>query len=630
MAMSMSPDLSPKLRGGSATQRPAGSVSGPASSPLSGRTVGAGSEPAAPSPGRAPGEAARAWYWCGLAAASAVVLSAAIVIWSLGHPFGIHWDESEYINDVLIDVQRLHAGLWVRLGGRVLLKSFGKPPAFRLFADPVAALVGPRIPLIRLVSLACYLATAVFVYLAGRLVGSRVAGAFAALIFCLAPEVLTASMFLSTDAPLILATAAMFYFLARIVIGPPGEAGASAVRSSIAPVDSIPPADWIGAGVAAAIGLLAKATFFLIGPPALLFCWFAAGERRRPPIRAGLIRAGLIALGLAGPWWILNLRSALGYATYARDFVRDSLGPPSPATWHRWLDSVVLCLTGPSVALVAVLVVAAVALRMVFGRRRVLGRAERLTLGLAASTGLPVVISQLSATSHLLRYLTPAVVPFAVALGVLACHTLWTRSLPGIAAVSLALAVQIGVILYPLSDPNQTALPGVLVNGVVPWRVMSRIDQWNWQPLLGIERACRLPAARIAYLGDGRELDPPAIAYPWVMAVYPTRLSAFDFPDPKWLWRYEEGPIDWRRVMAGAEASDIVVTAPGYTGDPTNREDLDNQHNGEFVERMVHDPAFQRPLYFETGRFAPLAIDVFVKKGFPCPSAGGVQSARVP
>ena len=44
--------------------------------------------------------------------------------------------------------------------------------------------------------------------------------------------------------------------------------------------------------------------------------------------------------------------------------------------------------------------------------------------------------------------------------------------------------------------------------------------------------------------------------------------------------------------MAAVRESDIVVTAPGYTGMNTREEILENQHNSELAHRLEGSPGF--------------------------------------
>jgi hypothetical protein len=97
-----------------------------------------------------------------------------------------------------------------------------------------------------------------------------------------------------------------------------------------------------------------------------------------------------------------------------------------------------------------------------------------------------------------------------------------------------------------------------------------------------------------------------------------------DFPDVKWLWRYEEGPVDWQKVMDSAAQSDIVLTAPHYSG-VAPEDKLYNQHNAEFADRLSRDPRYQEPIHLEMGRFDPVEVVVFVKKTLVCQSGQATQ-----
>src|SRR5271155_1989799 len=128
-------------------------------------------------------------FWPVFAILTVIIIIVAAIRWSLAHPYGIHWDEALYFDEVGIDVQRLLSGHLLKLGGRILIKSWGRPPAFRLLALPFLAPFGFHTATARLVSLACYGLSSWFTYLATSRIASRVAGAFAALFFALSPEV---------------------------------------------------------------------------------------------------------------------------------------------------------------------------------------------------------------------------------------------------------------------------------------------------------------------------------------------------------------------------------------------------------------------------------------------------------
>jgi 4-amino-4-deoxy-L-arabinose transferase-like glycosyltransferase len=539
--------------------------------------------------------------WPVLAAVTVAVIILAAIRWALDHPYGIHWDEAQYFNDVGIDVQRLRGFMLVRLAGRILIKSWGRPPAYRLLALPFLGLLGFHTVTARLVSLAWFGLSSWFIYVATRRVGSRVAGAFAALIFALSPEVISASIFFSTDTPLYLATSAMLYYLFASWTDIPE-------RST----------HWIGLGLAIGLGFLSKVSFAAIAFPLLGFALLAGrwGYLGVPRL-ASPLKAGALAFLVAASWWLVNIRVAIITTQSARAFVRDSLGPPSLATWMRWLNSVFQCLLGHGVSILIGLVLIACVIRVI-KKEAFLDPLRKAALGACACAGAPIILAQLSGTNHLLRHISPAVIPLAIAVGVLSDTAQWARSWASITLSGTLFLVQLAMIVAPVLFPDNHPVDLGFANGALPWRTMVRFDQWNWTPVRDISQSCGLEAPTISFLGSGRAFDPPQIEYPWVAQVIPTRRATFPWPDVRWLWRYEDGPLDWAKVMDAVGKSDIVLTAPYYIGEVSNKEDLDNRHNGEFAERLTHDPRFRGPIRLEMGRFEPVEVQVFVKKTLDC------------
>ena len=81
-----------------------------------------------------------------------------------------------------------------------------------------------------------------------------------------------------------------------------------------------------------------------------------------------------------------------------------------------------------------------------------------------------------------------------------------------------------------------------------------------------------------------------------------------------WLWRYEDGAIDWDKVAISANKSDIVLTAPTYVGMRMDKQDLDNRYNAEFVERLKLGATFCGPIDLQMGRFELVDILAFVNQ----------------
>jgi 4-amino-4-deoxy-L-arabinose transferase-like glycosyltransferase len=531
--------------------------------------------------------------------------------WMLDHPYGIHWDEALYFNNVLRDIHNLHSGSLRQLGSILIGGDIRRPPANLLLALPFLALFGFHTTMARLVTLACWGASGWLIYLTMRRIGTPAAAAIALLVFSLSPEVISASIFFSTEGPFFLATAAMLYFISFCWTGETENS-----RS------------WVGLGLAIGLGILSKSSFLLIALPALAATFFLV-RRNHPAISAisWYSKAGAVAFMVAAPWWLKNLGPALSYTKFAREQPRNSLGSPSLVTWAKWFYTVVVSLIGPGLTILIALVLI-VAIRQIIVKKEIrLNPAHRAAFVTCACATLPLVALQLSGTNHLLRYLCPAVIPFAVGVGVLSEATGWVRSRTAMAISGMVAVPQMLMIVAPVVFPNHQPVDPGFYNGGLPWRMMIRFEQWDWKPLRDIALTCGMEKPKIAFLGMGRPLNPPQILYPWFLAgASPSERDGF--AEPLWLWRYEEGPLDWQQVMSSSDHNDIVLAAPTFEGQATDRENLDNQYNREFAERLAADPHFQGPMRLKMGRFAPAEVLVFVKKTLTCQPAAEGQAAR--
>jgi Dolichyl-phosphate-mannose-protein mannosyltransferase len=546
----------------------------------------------------------RIWFCFALVAVAAIVVAA--VRWSLWHPYGIDWDEAEYLNDVQIDGQRFRTGHLLKLAGRILIRNLDRPPAYRLFALPFVGVFGYHPTEARLISLTCFVLSTFFVFLCVRRISTPAAGAFAALVFALSPEVVSASIFFGTDTSLYLATAAMLYFIFICWSG-------GGQRTS----------SWVGLGCAVGLGFLAKASFILIALPVFAF-WFVASHwtSLKIPHLTSQRKAAVLALLIAAPWWALNLKGAIAYGLYARGFVANSLGPPSIATWARWLDTVVRCLLGTGLSILIGLILIVFIVRLV--RKRLnLNHLQTAAVGACACAGLPIVAAQLSGTNHLLRHITPSVIPLAIVIGVFASVSGWMDSWVATVVSLVLFCAQAVVLIAPVVRPNQEALDPGFVNAALPSRTMIHFDQWDWRPVMELADRCGVKVPEISVVGGGRQLNPPQIQFPWVLRTTSTRAERLSVPNVTWLWRHEEGGRpEWQKIMDGAHESDMAITAPYYAGDVKGKDDPDDQYNAEFEELLSRDAHFQGPFLFNMGRFAPIEIAVFMRKDLPCPLSG--------
>lgn len=542
-------------------------------------------------------------WWLLLAGFLVLSVIAAAACWILDHPYGIHWDEAVYFNNVLRDIHNLHSGSLRQLGSILIGGDIRRPPASLLVALPFLTLFGFHAAVARFVTLTCWFASACFIYLTNRRLGTAAAAAIAVLVFCLAPEVISASIFFSTEGPLFLAISMMLFFLSYYWTDA-----------------TVHPSNWIGLGFAIGLGVLSKSTFVLIAIPALGASLFIC-YRNRSNTRASLsfFKAGVLGFAVAAPWWLKNLRPALGYALFAREQPRNSLGAPSLVTWAKWFITVVLSLIGPGLSILIALV-AVLAIYRIATKRQKSEPEHRAALFTCGCAVVPLVALQLFGTNHQLRYLCPVMIPFAVAIGVLADATGWIRSRAALTGTALFTGLQSLMMVAPVVFPNHKPVDAGFYNGALPWRTMARVEQWDWEPLRDISQSCGLEKPKIAFLGMGRGFNPPQIEYPWFLAgESPSERDGFS--EPLWLWRYEQGPINWEQVMRSAEQSDIVLTAPSFVGESSDREDLDNEYNREFAERLTRDNRFGEPLSLEMGRFQPVEVLVFSNKALACTSS---------
>jgi 4-amino-4-deoxy-L-arabinose transferase-like glycosyltransferase len=539
------------------------------------------------------------WAW--FAAVTVIVIILSAICWSLAHAYGTYWDEAQYLNEVSTDLSRLRNGALLRLGGRIFLGFQPRPPAYRLLALPFLALTGFHATIARLSSLVWFALSAWFIYGATRRMASQVAAACSVLIFCLSPEIVSASIHFGTEGPLYLATSAMLYYLFACWDG-----------------GSHRPTNWIGLGLALGLGFLSKTTFIAIALPVLAL-WIVAGRWAKNiglPRLTALRKAGALALLLAAPWWLLHARDAFGLAQYARGYVRHSLGPHSLLTWAYWLNTVFQCLWGHGTGVLIGLIAITGAIKIYLKKEIIFDPLQKAALGACACAGVPCVLLQLSGMNDQLRHISPAVIPLAIALGVFADQTGWTDSRAAVTLSGTLFCAQLFMIVFPVAFPNKRPVDKGFITGTLPWRVMARVDQWDWRQMRELSKSCGVETPKISYVGNGMQLNPPQIEYPWVPWA-PNIHSQFD---AAWLWRYEDGPPDWQKLMDSAAESDFVLTAPHYLGDPgaEDRQDLDNRYNAEFADRLSRDPRFQGPISLKMGRFQPVELAVFAKKTLSC------------
>ncbi len=530
-------------------------------------------------------------FWIALMLLVAGAITIGALFWIADHPYGTWYDEARHIDRAYLD-SRLIRDVGVIGFARILLN--GKelfPPAYRLVALPASVSLGATTALLRVVSLATLWATLAFVYLTGRRLAGPVAGALAACIVVLSPSAVNASKQFLTEYPLYLAIAATLFYLFR-------EWNAKQ-----------PSRGWIGLGLALGLGMLAKTSFVFVAAP-LILASFVLNQRGMiiSPNPAFLARAIGLGTALALPWWVLNFRPAVNYASNVWHFERLSLGPPgSLHTLLTWLRLLAQSLLGPGVLLVligilAVYVTTARPVRVHFDGT------QKPIVWTCVAAALPLIVAIYLGYGDKQRLVSPSLLPIAVASGVLVVAT----GLAGVRLFRITVAVlfclQAAAIVVPVvAGPNagRSSTPAFRWLLAGPAAAMQRSEQWDWSALRELSQARGLRNPSIVYLGNSRTLNPPQIRFPWIQASERVRVT--------WVWRYEQGPINWEAVMAAVDSSDVVLVVPGVVGDPAWKEDLDNQHNTELFQRMSQRPGFSKPTAITMGRLDPVQVYVFFR-----------------
>ena len=463
--------------------------------------------------------------WASFAIGTYALLTVAALVWILDHPLGTSWDESMYFNQVLSDTARVKsasgaAGNLTTLGGVFLKTDRFRPPAFRLLAFPVAYAFGFSPTIVRLVSFIFLGATLALTYLTVRRVASASSAALSVVILALCPGMIFESMTFGTEYPLFFATSGMLYFLFS------NWNTGNDTKSAC-----------VGLGLSLGLGALSKATFLLIGGPALLAALiFSMSRKISSPTTRSLMISGLIGLAIALPWWALNTVPAMESAASARAFVRHSLGSPSVATWGRWIVLFAQNGLGLPLSIVSLAILFGWIAKSASGPKENIPSTQRTVLLTCFLCPLPVLVAHLAGQNQNLMHVTPVLPFLAVGLAVLADTIKWDKISHFGTAIAALLAIQLIMTLFPLINRSIFPTDPTFSSGRPPWLVMARTDQWDWSNLRSFCQLNGIDHPSIAFLGSARSFNPPSIAYPWV-------LGREILPDVRWLWRYEEGTI---------------------------------------------------------------------------------------
>jgi 4-amino-4-deoxy-L-arabinose transferase-like glycosyltransferase len=523
-------------------------------------------------------------------------VTAASTTFMVGDPVPAGWDEAEYVNRALLDREALGRGP-KPFAGQLLKSDTIRPPAYRILHVPLTLAVGVTTRSLRLVSFAGLLLTVWLVYLAVSQLAGTSAGIFSAVFVLPLPVVLGPATSFGTEYALYVAVAGLLWSLVRML------------RHDAWKHEYLVLGGFLG------LGLLAKLTFLPIALPLISVLTLARviGLLERPRV-VDLAKAIAVGLLIAGPWYAWNLKAALWYGNYASNFVRHSL--PSSSFPGRTLAYVALIVEsgfGYCLAALAVLTCGLALRRCASGRSDWAGHGRGIMLLACIASAAAIVCMQLLSRNQNPRFTAPALILVGAAVGILAGGTSLVTSRRFFALSGVLVLCQVGLMLthWPY-DGGFSSMGGVRAS-----TLFEREPGWDWGRLkaLCLDRLGERSTLRIGVLGSGGFFYPPQITHAW-MPSQATRYQRMRFSPGRhtdvgvtWLWHYEEGPLDWQKLVQSLDRYDVLLTMPHFIGNPANKEDLDNAHNIEFVERLAADSRFAPPVVIQLVESGP---DVYV------------------
>ncbi len=529
-------------------------------------------------------------FWLLFAILSVVLVSIASISWTNNHPQATSWDEASYFNLVVQDVNSfkshgLHGLAWTLL---ILNPDSSRPPAYRLLSVPFALVFGFSPNVVRIVSTGFFIITALMVFLTARSLAGTNAGAIGTVFFSLCPVVIWCDLMFGAEFPLLLSVAATLYFLF--------------VNWN---KDHEVPYSWIGLGIALGLGALSKVTFLMIAFTIVCSSFILSWRKIiANPSPGFLIKASVLGVIISSPWWILYYEGYLGYTRYAMEFTRHSWNMPPFEFILNFIGIIFESQFGLPLTILVILMISALAFSRIQGQDIGIDRTKKTAMFVCLLPAVLFPLIQLTSYNMTLKYSTFAMIPLAIIVAVLSQSASWIRFRYANVICGALFITQLTMIfaptVYPVVYPANPARTRVKA----PWLVMARLEQWDLEPLRELCNAHGIVRPSISYLGNSFNFNPPQIAYPWIVHG--------GYADVKWLWRYENGPINMDRIMNEIGNSDIVLTILNYQGERLDKQDLDNRYDNEFAARLEHDARFTGPIHLQVGRFQPVDMVVFL------------------
>ncbi|HEY2325589.1 MAG TPA: glycosyltransferase family 39 protein [Thermoanaerobaculia bacterium] len=477
-------------------------------------------------------------------------------VWMLANPLAVYWDEASYYASTVHFARLLrHSGL-SHFGTAWHFDPF-RPPISLILPLPVALLVPNSLLAMRIVSWIVFLAAALLIGATVRRVANAEAGALAVMMLVASPVLVMSLKMFGTEYPLLLAIAGVLFF----------AFGTDSRRA------------WIGLGVSIGLGMLAKTSFAVIIVPLLIGRFLVSRSRGRDA--AAVLLGGLIA----STWWIAHAATAIRFVLHSREAVPHSLGPPAdPHTFVRWCEAFARCVSGYGVLAAIVITIALLLLR----RRSI----PPFTIATAASSVL-LLIAGYSGVNHNPRWLAPAVVLLIAAAASVA------RPIPLLIALVFAQVLAITIF-------HETAVARTYI-WLGATEVMEPAEQWDFHPVkVFVDRRAHIAAPRIALMGAGYQLNPASIEEAWL------RDGGDALSRTIWTDDY-----DLQRAVAYAATAQVVITAPGYLGDPRDGASRVNVHNAEFAGALMQSSLFDGPYTIDVGVNEKASVEVFLRRTRP-------------
>jgi hypothetical protein len=472
------------------------------------------------------------------------------------------YDETYYINEVCADRSILMKQGLVGFAKHFLNSDSSRLPGYRLAGFFVSLASEPGPATLRSLSLLSLLATAFLLFLSGKEISGTNAGIVWASAFSFSAGTFSAALNFGTETAFLYpALAGSVYCIARWFhrLRPDGVTlGALALST--------------------ALGSLSKVTFFPVFVP-LVGAAVLLAPKTGPPRRSLLAICGAVGGGMLVtlPWWLANWRGALGFAKFSVLWSYQSDVP--------WVINAATNLLGVPFTLGFVIFLCWIPVRG-NGLWKISNKTAWNFAVVCLAGCLPLMVLHIASPNHIMRLLTPALIP-------------------GIGVVTVLL--DLGSSLKRWSVGTFIALLLVIQIGIIAWQASRWVlqDPWDWGQLRELARSYGRPNPTIILMGYAPTFNPPQIQYPWVC-------HGEALPEPQWLYGrggVENRPIDWSKVKNLIEQADIVITAPrGFF-----RSSLDGQNNDELARRLQERSDLWTPVDLSLGIVGATTIRVFFR-----------------